>query len=163
MTPPMIRRIRAVLFAGSVLVIGRVAVQPDGSGQRTAAARGGWSAGARTRLAESLTYRGRGGMWAAGAPWTAALRTGDAAEYRVRLVPGRRYAIHGVCGESCSGITLRLYAPDGREVGADVEHGPAPLLEIHPEHAEMYRVRLTMIRCSQPACHTATGIFSAVD
>ncbi|MBB4638077.1 hypothetical protein [Longimicrobium terrae] len=128
-----------------------------------AAAQAGWSAEARYRLAESLTYHGRGGMWAAGAPRTATLGEDGAAEYRVRLVPGRRYAIHGVCGERCSDIDLRLFDPGGRELVRDVEAGPDPLIEVRAGIPGVYRVRLVMVRCAGAACNTALGVFSAAD
>jgi len=143
--------IRRVLFASAVLAAMPAIAQPA------------WSAVARHRLAESMAYRGRGGMGADGAPRLAALGDEGLVEYRVALVPGRRYAIHAVCGAGCRDIDLRLYGPDGAEAAADVGDGPDPLVEVHVVGRGTWRIRLTMVRCAAATCDTAVGVFFVAD
>lgn len=88
-----------------------------------------------------------------------ALNTEETAAFNMTLERPGDYVLAGVCDPDCVDLQLALFAPNGYEVDAARSLGSAPIVRIDPRETGVYRVQVTMARCTTNPCHFGVGVF----
>lgn len=97
--------------------------------------------------------------YAAAASQVGTLNTDEAASFNVTLERPGDYVFTAVCDPDCLQLQLALFAPNGYEVDAVRSLGSTPIVRIDPRETGLYRVQVTMARCTTNPCHFGIGVF----
>ena len=92
-------------------------------------------------------------------PYIGSLRTGAQSSHELQLNAGTSYALIGVCDNDCSDLDLRLFDPNGREVGSDLLTDDTPVVNVTPRRTGTYTVRAIMTACSSQPCRYGIGVY----
>jgi hypothetical protein len=87
------------------------------------------------------------------------LGTAQMETWPLHLMPGRRYAIIGVC-RGCVDMDLAIMDAAGRMVTADVDTDPTPVIMITSTDARPYRVVVAMPDCPVGSCRYGAAVLA---
>jgi hypothetical protein len=89
----------------------------------------------------------------------ASLQPGADHQFRVSLVGGKAYSVHGVCDSDCNDVDLELLqASDGLVVGSDLLTDDYPVVDFNPSADGDYYVRLILKTCVRAPCFVAVRV-----
>jgi len=91
--------------------------------------------------------------------YTGSLDNGASEMVEVNLDIGTLYQIMGACDNDCSDLDLTLYDRNGNEIDSDLQVDDYPVVSVEPNRSGVYRVKVTMARCSAEPCRYGIGIF----
>jgi hypothetical protein len=106
-----------------------------------------------TRMAEpARTLQDSGFTMMDGVALLGSLRARTYEDKTMRLEAGRQYIVVGVCDDDCGDMDLIVSDAGGREITADREDDPMPIVAIVPERTGDYTFRVQMYECRVEPC-----------
>ncbi|HKQ41084.1 MAG TPA: hypothetical protein VJT79_01285, partial [Pseudonocardia sp.] len=118
-----------------------------------------WEAQVAALLNQAASMATSRGMRRTHQPYIGSLRTGATGNQSITLQAGTSYSLIGVCDNDCSDLDLRVYDPNGREVGSDLLTDDTPVVNVTPRRTGTYTVRAIMTACSSQPCRYGIGVY----
>ncbi|WP_018631867.1 hypothetical protein [Neomegalonema perideroedes] len=92
-------------------------------------------------------------------------RKGGALDHRrserlnLNLEAGRRYAVAVVCDAFCRDVDLEIFDQTNNRLAADMQAGPAAVVEFRPRWSGPVSVRVRLYDCQASVCAYGLGAF----
>lgn len=111
------------------------------------------------KLARAETTLSEQGYMRAAGPFSGGLAQRGERRIALTMRSGQYYGIVGVCDGRCA-VDVRLYDPNGAQVGRGENEAGASFMEVRPAFTGAYTVVLEVTRCTGAECWYAVNAYT---
>ena len=150
--------LRFLYASAACVVLSATGIGSTSSGAQNSEAR--WVRQVRELLKSSGQALERYGYTLTEEMYTGALSKGESESLSVDLVARPDgYVITGVCDEDCDDLDFELTTLYGDSVAKDDAPDDTPLVRVPGGRRAKYRLKVTMVSCSNSPCYYGVGVY----
>lgn len=80
-------------------------------------------------------------------------------DFTTRMTAGTPYLVFAVCDGDCEVVDIALLNSAGQVIKSDTDSGDFPVVDLTPETAGAYTVRITMTECKLAPCYAGARVY----